>query len=321
MGSSSSTNIKVVKEEQKENSLYDISFDNNINKNKLKHNNNIINLINKNKNNIHKETITPTPQGNNTNNNTNTNDSEFNIIRIEKVNKKKSLNQIESEEKAKDNKETQKENEEKEIFKNNKKIYVYLLIKNLEAKDKYIEDLRECIDIIFNNNFDALNNAIDNELETKVIKKSIITQLSNAFNNYLDLEFYDDKNIVEKLLEILNEEYNDTNEFKDYLNQILNNVSDYKNLGDNEDKISNYIINSLNDKQTLYNDLLKKYKSNYIIKFNDFAKIIKDNQISLIETANEYLLYKMKINNLNNIKMKFDEFNLKIFLEFFNEKK
>ena len=321
MGSSSSTNIKVVKEEQKENSLYDISFDNNINKNKLKHNNNIINLINKNKNNIHKETITPTPHGNNTNNNTNTNDSEFNIIRIEKVNKKKSLNQIESEEKAKDNKETQKENEEKEIFKNNKKIYVYLLIKNLEAKDKYIEDLRECIDIIFNNNFDALNNAIDNELETKVIKKSIITQLSNAFNNYLDLEFYDDKNIVEKLLEILNEEYNDTNEFKDYLNQILNNVSDYKNLGDNEDKISNYIINSLNDKQTLYNDLLKKYKSNYIIKFNDFAKIIKDNQISLIETANEYLLYKMKINNLNNIKMKFDEFNLKIFLEFFNEKK
>ena len=321
MGSSSSTNIKVVKEEQKENSLYDISFDNNINKNKLKHNNNIINLINKNKNNIHKETITPTPQGNNTNNNTNTNDSEFNIIRIEKVNKKKSLNQIESEEKAKDNNETQKENEEKEIFKNNKKIYVYLLIKNLEAKDKYIEDLRECIDIIFNNNFDALNNAIDNELETKVIKKSIITQLSNAFNNYLDLEFYDDKNIVEKLLEILNEEYNDTNEFKDYLNQILNNVSDYKNLGDNEDKISNYIINSLNDKQTLYNDLLKKYKSNYIIKFNDFAKIIKDNQISLIETANEYLLYKMKINNLNNIKMKFDEFNLKIFLEFFNEKK
>ena len=319
MGSSSSNNIKVEKEKPKENSLYDISFDNNINSNKLKQNDNIINLMNKNKNNIHKKIITPMPLENNTNNNTNKNSSEFNIITIEKVNKKKSLNQIDSQEKAKDNKENQKENEEK--FKNNKKIYVYLLIKNLEAKDKYIEDLRECIDIIFNNNFDNLNNAIDNELETKVIKKSIITQLSNAFNNYLDLEFYDDKNIVEKLLEILYEEYDDTNDFKEYLNQILNNVSNYKNLGDNEDKISNYIINSLNDKQTLYDNLLEKYKNNYIIKYNDLAKIMKDNQICLIETVTEYLLYKMKINDLNNIKMKFDEFNLKIFLEFFNKKK
>ena len=321
MGSSSSNNIKVEKEKTKENSLYDISFDNNINSSKLKQNDNIINLMNKNKNNIHKKIITPMPLENNTNNNTNKNSSEFNIITIEKVNKKKSLNQIDSQEKAKDNKENQKENEEKEKFKNNKKIYVYLLIKNLEAKDKYIEDLRECIDIIFNNNFNNLNNAIDNELETKVIKKSIITQLSNAFNNYLDLEFYDDKNINEKLLEILYEEYDDTNDFKEYLNQILNNVSNYKNLGDNEDKISNYIINSLNDKQTLYDNLLEKYNNNYIIKYNDLAKIMKDNQICLIKTIKEYLLYKMKINDLNNIKMKFDEFNLKIFLEFFNKKK
>ena len=55
----------------------------------------------------------------------------------------------------------------------------------------------------------------------------------------------------------------------------------------------------------------------YIVDYETFTNIVKENNIAMDEIAMEYLLFRMKINEPGMIKLKFTQFNFKTFLKFF----
>ena len=251
---------------------------------------------------------------------------ELEIKRLEE--EKKQKEKEEKEKKEKEEKE-RKENEEREIqeFEKNEKerqenekkgikekydLYLYLLLKNLEAINKDIEELREAINQVFNSKMDYMHN------DYEKTKNSIIGKVLDKIKEYLEIKNnYTDINIIKYLLIISFEEKN-IDLFKEHLNIILNSVKNYNNLK-NENSIINDIIDYLSEKEDLKEEVEKIYKERKIIKYDDFCKITKQFEVAMPETQMEYLIYKMKSTKLEDVTLMFDELNALEFLEFFKE--
>ena len=250
---------------------------------------------------------------------------ELEIKRLEE--EKKQKEKEEKEKKEKEEKE-RKENEEREIqeFEKNEKerqenekkgikekydLYLYLLLKNLEAINKDIEELREDINQVFTK-MDYMHN------DYEKTKDSIIGGVLDKIKEYLEIKNnYTDINIIKYLLIISFEEKN-IDLFKEHLNIILNSVKNYNNLK-NENSIINDIIDYLSEKEDLKEEVEKIYKERKIIKYDDFCKITKQFEVAMPETQMEYLIYKMKSTKLEDVTLMFDELNALEFLEFFKE--
>ena len=250
---------------------------------------------------------------------------ELEIKRLEE--EKKQKEKEEKEKKEKEEKE-RKENEEREIqeFEKNEKerqenekkgikekydLYLYLLLKNLEAINKDIEELREDINQVFTK-MDYMHN------DYEKTKNSIIGKVLDKIKEYLEIKNnYTDINIIKYLLIISFEEKN-IDLFKEHLNLILNSVKNYNNLK-NENSIINDIIDYLSEKEDLKEEVEKIYKERKIIKYDDFCKITKQFEVAMPETQMEYLIYKMKSTKLEDVTLMFDELNALEFLEFFKE--
>ena len=251
---------------------------------------------------------------------------ELEIKRLEE--EKKQKEKEEKEKKEREEKE-RKENEEREIqeFEKNEKerqenekkgikekydLYLYLLLKNLEAINKDIEELREAINQVFNSKMDYMHN------DYEKTKNSIIGKVLDKIKEYLEIKNnYTDINIIKYLLIISFEEKN-IDLFKEHLNIILNSVKNYNNLK-NENSIINDIIDYLSEKEDLKEEVEKIYKERKIIKYDDFCKITKQFEVAMPETQMEYLIYKMKSTKLEDVTLMFDELNALEFLEFFKE--
>ena len=74
----------------------------------------------------------------------------------------------------------------------------------------------------------------------------------------------------------------------------------------------------MNSKEELIEKLISKYQDKDVVDYETFTNIVKENNIAMDETAMEYLLFRMKINETGKIKMKFTQFNFKIFIKFFD---
>ena len=251
---------------------------------------------------------------------------ELEIKRLEE--EKKQKEKEEKEKKEREEKE-RKENEEREIqeFEKNEKerqenekkgikekydLYLYLLLKNLEAINKDIEELREAINQVFNSKMDYMHN------DYEKTKDYIIGNVLDKIKEYLEIKNnYTDINIIKYLLIISFEEKN-IDLFKEHLNIILNSVKNYNNLK-NENSIINDIIDYLSEKEDLKEEVEKIYKERKIIKYDDFCKITKQFEVAMPETQMEYLIYKMKSTKLEDVTLMFDELNALEFLEFFKE--
>ena len=206
---------------------------------------------------------------------------------------------------------------EKEKEKKNKMINLYLLLKNLEAVKKDIEKLRENIHQIFDSYRDNSNEGQD----INKIKEEIIDKVLGKIIEYLDLDDNNDsKGIIKKILKDSYKEKGNIDQFKDYLDVILNSVNNFYNIDkSNKDRMINYIINYFNSKEGLIEVLMSRYQNVDFIEYEDFTKLIKENNIAIEETAMEYLIFRIKINEPGKVKMKFKQFNLKIFIKFFDE--
>ena len=99
---------------------------------------------------------------------------------------------------------------------------------------------------------------------------------------------------------------------------ILNSVNNFYNIT-NKNEIINYIINYLSEKNGLKEQLLLQYQNIDFIEYEEFSIITKENEIAMDEIAIEYLLFRMKINEPGKTKMKFRQFNIKVFFKFFDE--
>ena len=218
------------------------------------------------------------------------------------------------EEEAQEFERQQKEREEwiKSEMKKKYEINLYLLLKNLEAINKNIETLREDINEVFNSIIDYQPKNFEKT------KDSIINNVLDKIKIYLEIDNnYTDINIIKNLLIISFEERN-IDQFKDYLNVILNSVKNYYNIK-NENSIINYIIDYLSEKEELKEEVENKYKEAKIIRYDDFCKITNQFEVVMQNTPMEYLIFKMKSTKLENVTLMFDELNVIEFLRFFNE--
>jgi hypothetical protein len=249
------------------------------------------------------------------------------IARLEKEKEEKEREEKEKKEKE-ERKRKEKEEREKQEFERQEKereewlkeeikkkydINLYLLLKNLEAINKNIETLREDINEIFNSIIDY------NPNDFEKIKNSIIDKASDKIKNYLGINNnYNDINIIKNLLNISFEERN-IDQFKEYLNVILNSVQNYYNIK-NENSIINYIIDYLSEKDELKEEIEKQYKEVKIIKYDDFCQITNKFEVAMPNIHMEYLIFKMKSTKPgDNITLMFDELNAIEFLEFFKK--
>ena len=146
-----------------------------------------------------------------------------------------------------------------------------------------------------------------------------------------------DKTYLNNLIKYLYEKNDNINDFKNYLDAILENYIDFSKLGkNNENIIINYIIDFMkehmeNKKDKLMgnnenendeeDNIYKKIKNKSIITYEEFIEIIfEDNKEKkfMDNFATEYLLYKMKIAVKSNSMNAFDK---KEFLDFYSHEK
>ena len=73
----------------------------------------------------------------------------------------------------------------------------------------------------------------------------------------------------------------------------------------------------MNSEEKLIEKLISKYEDKDVVDYETFTNIVKENNIAMDETATEYLLFRMKINEPGT-KMKLREYNFKIFFKFFD---
>ena len=136
------------------------------------------------------------------------------------------------------------------------------------------------------------------------------------------IKYYSGDNIeiINKiLLDSYKESDNNIDQFENYLDVILNSVNNFYNIDkNNKIEIKEYIYNYLNSKEGLKEKLISKYQYEDVVDYEKFTNIVKENNIAMDETAMEYLLFRMKINEPGKAKMKFREFNFKIFIKFFD---
>jgi hypothetical protein len=208
--------------------------------------------------------------------------------------------------------EREKKNEEKKLL-----IYIHILIKNLEAKKVNSEQFKQNMEKIFNDL---------SENDEYVSQEDVTEKISELFID--NLKPLNSKN-TEKIKEIMNklyDKYNDPNIFKEYLYDALENINDYNNLGEeNEKKIIDYIIKRLSTNEKIINkkdELKEAYKKkNYIINYDDFTNIVKQNDIVIETLAMEYLLYKMKCGLSLDGNLFLDNLNFKFVIDLLEQVK
>ena len=131
-------------------------------------------------------------------------------------------------------------------------------------------------------------------------------------------------NIIKQIINTIINQKQNMGDLKEYLLNIFENIYDFNKLDEKQVKIlENHIIEKLKDNKMINNkknELKNKYENNnYIIKYNDFANIIKENNICMDNLVIEYLLYKMKCGiSLGGIQS-YDNFNFKIFIDFLDK--
>ena len=194
-------------------------------------------------------------------------------------------------------------------------INLHILKKNIEAKNLNINLFNEKIEKIFKELL---------EKNEKIEKEDITERISNLFIDSLKPINSKNKTDIKNILDTLYENHSNTNEFKEYLIDLLEDINDYKNLGEeNEEKINNYLIKRLSSNEKIINrkeQLKNMYKkNNYIIKYADFTKIVKDNNIKMDNSAIEYLLYKMKCGLSLDGDIYLDNLNFKIFIDYLDK--
>ena len=194
-------------------------------------------------------------------------------------------------------------------------INLHILKKNIEAKNININLFNEKIEKIFKELL---------EKNEKIEKEDITERISNLFIDSLKPINSKNKTDIKNIMDTLYENHSNTNEFKEYLIDLLDDINDYKNLGEeNEEKINNYLIKRLSSNEKIINrkEQLKNIykKNNYIIKYADFTKIVKDNNIKMDNSAIEYLLYKMKCGLSLDGDIYLDNLNFKIFIDYLDK--
>ena len=239
----------------------------------------------------------------------------------EEEERKKEEEEEEEERRKKEEEERRKKEEEERKRKEEErkekqfKINLHILIKNLESRQ--IE--REIIKTKINEEFE--------ECKKKDLQKDeVIEAASNIFINYLQPLNNQNKQIINNLMKECYERKADNNleNFKAFFLDVLENITDYKNLKkEDENKIDEYIIKVLKYNENIIknkDNLKEKHKDNkYIIKYEEFTNIVKDNKIIMEDLAMDYLLYKMKYGLPLDGDMEFDNLNYKIFIDFLNK--
>ena len=225
----------------------------------------------------------------------------------------------EEEERRKKEEEERKRKEEEERKEKQFKINLHILIKNLESKQ--IE--REIIKTKINEEFEEFSK------NKNLQKDDVIETASNIFINYLQPLNNQNKQVINNLVKECYErnvspEDNNLENLKTFFLDVLENITDYKTLKkEDENKIDEYIIKVLkyNEKIIKNKDNLKEKNkdNNYIIKYEEFTNIVKDNQIIMEDLAMDYLLYKMKYGLSLDGDMALDNLNYKIFIDFLNK--
>ena len=319
---------------------------NNIKEIIFKKNNNYDNSENEHKNNSNEnfnnqDIIHPTKNKNSNNNSINEHEEEKNKsiskenIHIENEkksnNRKPKMKPIKIEEDNSDilvmkNNKIKNYIEEEEINENNLKQNLKILLINLEAIKVDKDIIKDEINICFEDIFELYENEVDmNEIKAYTINKysNIIIRALNLEeqNNSKDITF------LKKLIEYLYEKEGSPDTLKDFLFAVLDNLNDFKNFStNNEIRIKNYIIDFMKrNMMKQKNDLKSIYKSNTIIKYENFIDLVlnlNNERVFMENIATEYLLYKMKEATIKDNKIDaLNRFDIQIFLDFYDKKK
>ena len=130
------------------------------------------------------------------------------------------------------------------------------------------------------------------------------------------------KKKVKNVINLIYEKNQNIDDFKEYLINIYEEINDYSKLKKEEkNKISNYFIRILEKNEKIIDNkdkLINQYKDNSIIKYEDFAKIIKQYEIVLEPIIMDYLLYKMKC-GLPLDGLSLDDLDIKIFIDYLDQ--
>jgi len=195
------------------------------------------------------------------------------------------------------------------------KLNVHALIKAIESKNNDPEQIKNNIEELFNN---SLKNKQKN-----INKGEIIQKISEIFISYLSPLSVNNEKKVKNIINLIYEKNQNLDDFKEYLINIYEEINDYSKLKkEEENKISNYFIRILEKNEKIINNkdkLINQYKDNSIIKYEDFAKIIKQYEIVLEPIIMDYLLYKMKFGLPLDGDLSFDDLDIKIFIDYLDQ--
>ena len=195
------------------------------------------------------------------------------------------------------------------------KLNVHALIKAIESKNSDPEQIKDNIEELFNN---SLKNKQKN-----INKGEIIQKISEIFISYLSPLSVNNEKKVKNIINLIYEKNQNIDDFKEYLINIYEEINDYSKLKkEEENKISNYFIRILEKNEKIINNkdkLINQYKDNSIIKYEDFAKIIKQYEIVLEPIIMDYLLYKMKCGLPLDGDLSLDDLDIKIFIDYLDQ--
>ena len=131
------------------------------------------------------------------------------------------------------------------------------------------------------------------------------------------------KKKVKNVINLIYEKNQNIDDFKEYLINIYEEINDYSKLKkEEENKISNYFIRILEKNEKIINNkdkLINQYKDNSIIKYEDFAKIIKQYEIVIEPIIMDYLLYKMKCGLPLDGDLSLGDLDIKIFIDYLDQ--
>ena len=195
------------------------------------------------------------------------------------------------------------------------KLNVHALIKAIESKNSDPEQIKDNIEELFNN---SLKNKQKN-----INKGEIIQKISEIFISYLSPLSVNNEKKVKNIINLIYEKNQNLDDFKEYLINIYEEINDYSKLKkEEENKISNYFIRILEKNEKIINNkdkLINQYKDNSIIKYEDFAKIIKQYEIVLEPIIMDYLLYKMKCGLPLDGDLSLGDLDIKIFIDYLDQ--
>ena len=195
------------------------------------------------------------------------------------------------------------------------KLNVHALIKAIESKNNDPEQIKNNIEELFNN---SLKNKQKN-----INKGEIIQKISEIFISYLSPLSVNNEKKVKNIINLIYEKNQNLDDFKEYLINIYEEINDYSKLKkEEENKISNYFIRILEKNEKIINNkdkLINQYKDNSIIKYEDFAKIIKQYEIVIEPIIMDYLLYKMKCGLPLDGDLSLGDLDIKIFIDYLDQ--